>query len=79
MCVKKRDAVFPEFRTEHNTIQVVTVVTGLSHPWSPAFLPSQDPKSDAGMILHLQDDGSAPEICRQAALSRRSVGVAAAP
>jgi len=31
-----------EFRTEHYVIQVSTVVTGLSHPWSLAFLPDGD-------------------------------------
>lgn len=30
------------FSTEHYTVQVSTVVTGLSHPWSLAFLPGGD-------------------------------------
>jgi|SRR5689334_8903546 aldose sugar dehydrogenase len=30
------------FSTEHYAVQVSTVVTGLSHPWSLAFLPGGD-------------------------------------
>ena len=37
LTVKKRDAVLPEFSTEHYTIQVATVVKGLSHPWASRF------------------------------------------
>lgn len=48
------------FKTEHYTIQVDTVVDGLSNPWGLAFLPDGSSliTEKAGSLRHLSLDGS---------------------
>ena len=46
------------FKSEEGTVEVTTVVRGLEHPWSVAFLPEQQ-----GMLVTERPGHSGAEYC----------------